>query len=166
MKKKQNHWQSRNFSRADTEENRTLAFNFGLKYLSYRNRSTKEVYDYLTRKHFTEDSINHALKRLVDLKFINDEEFARQWIESRQKYKGKSKLVLKQELRIKGISDQSIENALEEGEEDLETAKIAYRKKAKVLGKLPKEELNKKMAAFLQRRGYSWSIVKELLKNN
>lgn len=151
------------FVRKDSEENRQLAFNFGLKYLSLRNRSTKEVFEYLKRKHFEENSINFALKKLIDLKFINDEEFARQWIESRQKYKGKSKLVLRQELRMKGLSDSQIEGLLNDAKDDLETAKIAYDKKKRILGNLPKEEFNKKMSAFLQRRGYSWNIIKLLL---
>ena len=153
-----------NFIRKDTEENRQLAFNYGLKYLSYRNRSTKEVSDYLTRKHFEENSINFALKKLVDLKFINDEEFARQWIESRQKYKGKSKMVLKGELRMKGLKDDQITPLLNDATDDLETAKIAFRKKERILGKLPREEFNKKMTAFLARRGYSWNIISKLLK--
>ena len=66
--------------RKDTEDNRALAFNFSLKYLSFRNRSIKEVYDYLLRKNFIDETINSVLKRLVDLKFLNDEEFAKSWI--------------------------------------------------------------------------------------
>lgn len=154
-----------NFVKKDTEENRNLAFNYGLKYLSYRNRSTKEVNDYLVRKHFEEESINSALKRLIDLKFINDEEFARSWIESRQKYKGKSKFILKNELRQKGLNDATIQPLLNNAQDDLETAKIAYKKKERILSNLPKEEFNKKMAAFLSRRGYSWEIVSKLLKD-
>ncbi len=153
-----------NFERKDSEENRKLAFNYGLKYLSMRNRSTKEVYDYLTRKHFEEESINHALKRLVDLKFLNDEEFARSWIASRQKYKGKSKLVLKQELRMKGLKDDQINPLLADASEDMETAKILFEKKKKTLSRYTGEEFNKKMAGFLQRRGYAWGIISKLLK--
>lgn len=152
-----------NFKRPDTEENRQLAFNYGLKYLSFRNRSTKEVYDYLLRKHFVEDSINSALRKLTELKFIDDEEFARAWIESRQKYKGKSKLILKNELRMKGLRDEQINPLLADASEDMETAKIAYRKKERILGKLPRDEFNKKMAAFLARRGYSFDIISKLL---
>src|SRR3990170_1905376 len=106
----------------NSEENRSQvypepverAFNYSLKYLSYRDRSVKEVYDYLLRKNFVEDTINSVLKKLIDLKFLNDEEFARQWIESRQKHKGKSKFVLKQELRMKGIDSGMIDHTLKE----------------------------------------------------
>src|SRR3989338_10450004 len=110
--------------RKDTEDNRALAFNFSLKYLSFRNRSIKEVYDYLLRKNFIDETINSVLKRLVDMKFLNDEEFARSWIESRQKYKGKSKYILKNELRVKGVNREIFEPLLTEAIDDLETARI------------------------------------------
>lgn len=158
-------YNKKDFVRQDSEENRKLAFNYGLKYLSMRNRSTKEVYDYLVRKHFEEESINFALKKLVDLKFINDEEFTRSWIESRQKYKGKSKLVLRQELRQKGIESSMIDHTLSDAKEDLETARILFEKKKKTLSRYTGEEFNKKMAGFLQRRGYSWGIISKLLKS-
>ncbi len=152
--------------RSDSEDNRSLAFNFSLKYLSFRNRSTKEVYDYLIRKNFVEETINFVLKKLVDLKFLNDEEFARGWIESRQKYKNKSKLILKSELRMKGLKDDLIQPLLNEANEDIETARILFEKKKKTLSRFSPEDFKKKMGAFLQRRGYSWEIISKLLRGN
>ncbi len=165
MRMRKNWQSSRNFKRPDTEDNRKLAFNFALKYLSLRNRSTKEVYDYLIRKHFIEDSINPALQRLIEMKFLNDETFAEQWVESRQKYKNKSRLVLRMELKQKGINDSTIAQTINNAQEDLETAKIAFEKKKKTLGNLPPEEFKKKMGGFLSRRGYSWEIISKLLNS-
>lgn len=150
--------------RSDSEDNRARAFNYSLKYLSFRNRSVKEVHDYLIRKNFIEDTINSVLKKLVDLKFLNDEEFARGWIESRQKYKGKSKFILKSELRMKGVSSDTIEPLLNDAADDFETAKILFEKKKKTLGKLAPVEFKKKMAGFLSRRGFSWEIISKLFK--
>jgi len=150
--------------KSDSEENRQLAFNYSLKYLSFRNRSLKEVSEYLNHKKFDEETINDVLKRLIDLKFLNDEEFGRSWIESRQRNKGKSKYILKNELRMKGLNDTQIESLLKEATDDLETARIAFEKKKRILGHLPKEEFRKKMGSFLQRKGYSWEIISKLLK--
>ena len=113
----------------DSEENRSLAFNYSLKYLSYRDHSIKEVYDYLLRKNFIEDTINSVLKRLIDLKFLNDEEFAKAWVESRQKHRGKSKFILKHELRMKGINSSMIDHTLKEAQDDLETARELFEKR-------------------------------------
>jgi len=153
-------------SRKDNPENRQLAFNFALKYLSFRNRSVKEVFEYLQKKNFHEDSINYALKRLLDLKFLNDEEFARSWVESRQKHKARSKFVLKQELRMKGLKDDVIDPILKDANDDFETAKTLFEKKKKVLSKFSPLEFKKKMSGFLQRKGYSWEIISKLLKGD
>lgn len=158
------YYKKKDYVRKDNEENRGLALNYSLKYLSFRNRSIKEVYDYLIRKNFTDETINPVLKRLVDMKFLNDEEFARSWIESRQKYKGKSKYILKNELRMKGVNSETIEPLLAEAIDDLETARIAFEKKKKTLLKLDPEEFKKKMTGFLGRKGFSWSVISKLLK--
>ncbi len=67
-------------ARQDSEDNRNLAFNYSLKYLSFRNRSIKEIRDYLLRKNFIEETINSTIERLAKLKFVDDEEFAKSWI--------------------------------------------------------------------------------------
>ena len=150
----------------DSEENRSRAFNYSLKYLSYRARSVKETYDHLLRKNFIEDTINSVLKRLIDLKFLDDEQFAKQWIESRQKHKGKSKFILKRELRLKGLSNDVIEPLLKEAQDDLETARILFDKKKRILGSLPEEEFKKKIGGFLQRKGFSFGIITKLLRES
>jgi regulatory protein len=148
----------------DSQETRSRAFNYSLKYLSYRPRSVKEIYDYLIRKNFAEDTISHVLKKLTDLKFLDDEEFAKAWIRSRQ-IKGKSKFIIKNELRLKGLTNELIEPFLKEAKDDLEAARELFEKKKKSLGKLPKEELKRKISGFLQRRGYSWEMVSKLFKD-
>lgn len=148
----------------DSEENREKAFNKSLKYLSFRTRSVKEIYDYLIRKNFAQDSINAVLKRLIDLKFLDDEEFGRQWIESRQKHKGKSKFVLKNELKLKGLSDDLIEPLLKEAQEDLKTAQNLFERKKEKMKELSSEEFKKRITGFLQRKGYAFEIIGRLLK--
>lgn len=150
----------------DSEENRKLAFNWSLKYLSFRSHSTKEIKDYLLRKNFVEHTINAVIQKLTDLKFLDDVEFARTWIESRQKYKGKSKFILKRELRLKGLSEDIIEPLLKEAQDDLATAQTLFDKKKKTLGKLPSQEFKKKIGLFLQQKGFSFGIIIKLLREN
>lgn len=150
----------------DSPENRDLAFNFSLKYLSFRARSKREIKDYLIRRNFIEATIHSVIKKLEELKFLNDEEFGRQWIESRQKHKGKSKFILKNELRLKGLANDIIEPLLNDAADDFETARILFEKKEKLLNKLPPEEFKKKIGGFLQRKGFTWGIIDKLLRGN
>jgi regulatory protein len=150
----------------DSDFARKYALNQSIRYLTIRARSVKEIYDYLERKKFVIETINHVLKQLVDLKYLNDEDFAMRWTEQRQNYKGKSKLIIKNELKQKGVNVDTINKVLNDAEDDLESAKIAYRKKARILNGLSKKVFNKKMMGFLARRGFSWETIRKVINEN
>lgn len=151
------------FEKQDSEETQKRAFSLSLKYLSFRPHSVKEINDYLLKKGFMEKTVSKTLKRLLVLKFLNDEEFGRQWIESRQKHKGKSKFVLKNELKAKGLDKELTEKLLQTAIGDLKTAKDFFERKKNKLKYLPKEEFNKKIVGMLQRKGYNWNIISKVL---
>src|SRR4051812_38099109 len=92
-----------------------------LYYLSFRPRSEKEVKDYLLgknkpqKKDFvspTQETIDIVIKKLKEMKFLNDTEFAKSWVRSRTEYKPKSVGVIKMELKQKGIAPDMIIEAL------------------------------------------------------
>lgn len=146
-----------------SEENKSSAFNRALKYLSFRIRSTKEISDYLSQKGFDEKTIAEIIVKLLDLKFLNDLEFGRMWINSRQKYNGKSKYVLKNELQLKGLDKELINTLLGDAQDDLKIAKQLFDKKKDKLKNLSKDEIFKKMAGFLGRKGFSYDIIKKVI---
>lgn len=142
------------------------AFAASLRYLNFRIRSVKEIQDYLVKKEFPQDIIGFTMNRLLELKFLDDREFGRIWIESRQKHRGKSIFVLKTELKMKGLDDELIESLLEDSQDDLTTAKDLFERKQKQLARYTGDEYKQKSIQFLQRRGYSWNIIKQVLSNN
>lgn len=159
-------------------------------FLSYRQRSEKEVRDNLVRKlkkrrilpeklpeH--EQAIEKVMAFLKEQKFLNDAEFAHAWIRSRNRSKPRSEMVLKMELRQKGVSQKDIAKAFEDlkepdeqkeifGEEELRLddftlAKQALEKKKRLYQGLGKMELYKKAGGFLARRGFSWEKAKRAI---
>jgi regulatory protein len=97
---------------------------------------------------------------------LDDADFARQWVESRQHHKlGRSRIA--QELRRKGVSQDEAEEALSIIEDDDQLAgAIALAQKAAARIK-PGEDMRKassRIAAMLARRGYSWDIAKEAIR--
>ncbi len=54
-------------------------------YLSYRARSQKEMSDYLAGKGFDEEVVAETIDWLLRYGYLNDEMFARQWVESRMR---------------------------------------------------------------------------------
>jgi len=143
-------------------------FNLSLRFISYRPRSKKEVFNYLKEKskkapHLDEKVIAKIMQRLVDLKFIDDLEFAKFWIRSRKKgFK-----ILKFELIQKGISKEIIEKAVSEfdlkAKEDDLIEKLIEKKK-KSLSKYPKQKAYEKLFSFLLRKGFDYDAIRKSLK--
>ena len=136
-----------------------------LRYLSYRPRSEKEIRDYLMRKKSSPEIIEHVISKLNDHKFLDDGEFARMWIESRNRSKPRSQRLLRLELKRKGIADEILESGIRNqelrGETDLELAKKIVSKKISKLRNMDKQDIYKKLGGMLARRGFSWDTIKQ-----
>lgn len=138
-------------------------FNRALKYLSYRTRSFKEVYDYLVKKSYSDEEIHTTLKQLQDLHFLNDNEFATSFAKSRQ-VRGKSKRTILYELKLKGIDKESSEKIVDTLKDDLQNAIEYIEKYAKQLSRFSPEEREKKIINRLRLRGYNWDTISKVIK--
>lgn len=138
-------------------------FDRALKYLSLRQRSVKEIYDYLTKKKYEEGEIHEAVKRLLELKFLNDDDFARTFTASKQR-KGKSKRAIEFELKLKGISKDKTEDVLEFADSDFKTALQYITKRLKQFERFEPEDRQKKIISRLRSRGFDWDTISKVLK--
>ncbi|HEX9913241.1 MAG TPA: RecX family transcriptional regulator [candidate division Zixibacteria bacterium] len=139
-----------------------------LKFLSYRMRSEKEVRDKLKKKEFAQDMIEEVIEDLRRVNLLDDYEFASAWIRDRISNKPRGKTLLKQELWKKGIKEEIIEKVLKEyfenEDEELNLVKKLLEKRKKRYENLDKNVAKRRMMSFLLRRGFSYEIVKEVLK--
>jgi len=141
--------------------------NLCYRYLSIRNRSVKEIQDYLTKKKADPELIEQVIMRLKEQKFLNDESFARSWVLSRARFRPKGKHLLKIELQQKGITKEIIEQVLSEEREDVpdqltQATEMIERRMAKMQGQ-PRQEIYNKVGSFLGRRGFSWEVIKKAI---
>ncbi len=81
-------------------------------------------------------------------------------MEQRSTFRPRGKFGLAAELRQKGVDKTIIKRVIDEKVDELFLAKELVKKKAKSYQSLPREERRQKMAAFLARRGFSWSTIK------
>lgn len=147
-------------------------YNLALKYISYRPRSEKEVYDYLEKKsknssNLTNEIILQIMAKLQGYKFINDEEFVKFWVEQRINYKNKPLRVIEFELSQKGVSkdliNEFLENYKNNGETDLESAKKLAERKLHFYRNLDETRKKEKVRNFLLRKGFSFDIVRKVI---
>lgn len=154
----------------DKEKTYERYFNLTLRFLSYRPRSEKEVYDYLKKKTHSaksldEEIIARIMQRLTALKFLDDVEFAKQWVANRSK----SRKILKIELTQKGVSKEIIEKVISssnlEEKEDMLIKKL-IEKKMRSLGSIDDKKAYEKIASYLLRKGFKYDQVKKHLREN
>ncbi|HLH62560.1 MAG TPA: RecX family transcriptional regulator [Ktedonobacteraceae bacterium] len=131
-----------------------------LNYLSFRPRSREEVRRYLRRKETPPEIIEAALARLDRLDFVNDRNFASFWIETREQFSPRGARALKNELRVKGVEREMVEELVDD-EQDEERALRAGRKKALSLINIPGMDyatFRNRLGSFLQRRGFGYQV--------
>ena len=142
-----------------------VGFNQALNFLSYRSRSVAEMTRYLEGKGYAPSTLKAVLARLEEEGLLNDERFAREWIENRNTFRPRSQSQLKAELRFKGLAESSIESALEEsGVDDSALAMAAARKQSHRYLSSDYETYRKKLGNALLRRGFSYATVNETLR--
>lgn len=135
----------------------------GIALLSLRPRSTYEIRSALAKKQYAPQIIDTAIARLHTLGYLNDEAFARFWVDNRGTFKPLSSKALRYELKQKGIADDIIHSVLE-GVADEALAQEAGRAYARRLRHSPPQEFQGRMNQFLQRRGFSYSVAQRATK--
>lgn len=131
-----------------------------LDLLARRPRSEWEIKDYLKRKNQTEEQACKILNRLSNSGYINDEDFARRWVDSRRLLKSTSKRKLSLELKQKRISDEIISKVLAEDETDeLEVIKTLISKKRSQT----RYQDPQKLMSYLAGQGFGYGDIKQAL---
>ena len=134
-----------------------------IKYIMYRLRTSKEIYDKLLELGFSTEIINRVIADLEQLEYINDEECAKKFIESNKKSKKISKSMIKLKLKNKGIDGEIIEKYLEKlAVSDFDAIEKVLIKK-KFSDDLPFEEKNR-ILAYCVRKGFSLDEVLKVIK--
>jgi len=147
--------------RLQQEDTYEIAFQKALQFINHRPRSVEETRRRLLDKGFSEEVVAVTLDKLIEKRWLNDLDFARQWIENRNAFRPRSHKLLAYELRLKGVTDDNITQALENhGGDENALAYQAGIKKAQQCRHEAKLDFQKKVGGYLSRRGFHYGIVK------
>ena len=139
------------------------AYESAMRFLSYRPRSKSEVVQRLRKKDFPEPAIDAALERLARVGLLDDRAFAEYWISNREQFKPRGRYALRHELRQKGVASDIIDGLLEELDET-ENAYRAAMRRLSTWERLDSEAAQRKLSAYLQRRGFGYDVIQEVWK--
>jgi regulatory protein len=137
--------------------------------LTGQPRSRQELRDKLAKKDVPDELATRLLDRFTEVGLVDDEAFARSWVESRQRSRGLARRALAQELRRKGVDDDTARLALDdlEPEQEEQAARLLVRKKLRSLRGVDRVTATRRLAGLLARKGYpaglAFSVVRDEL---
>ena len=138
------------------------AWQAAVKLLAVRGRSSHEVREALRRRGYSPDDVGAVIARLAAARYLDDAEFARTWALTRARRGAAAPARLARELRAKGVPDADIAAALRALHEAWDAAAAAAevaRRKLRTLQGLPPETARRRLAAHLERRGFTREII-------
>lgn len=146
-------------------------YNYGksiaYKFLSYKPRSIKEVKNKLTYKKISKESVEKIIEHLKKYQFLNDESYAKMYLEQRINNKSMGKSMVQFKMIDKGIDKEMISKVIEENypeDKQIESGKKLLEKYLKKKQKIEdKQELKKKCYQYLFSRGFSYGIIAQIL---
>ena len=146
-------------------DSREVAMQKALYFLGYRARSMQEVRKNLQKHEIPEAVIELTLQRLQESNLLNDDEFAKAWVENRNTFRPRSRRVIALELRYKGLEDDVIQNVLSGNLDEQVLAMQAARKYIRKVQDLAWQEFRQKLGSFLGRRGFSYDVCASVVRS-
>jgi len=135
-----------------------------LRFTTLRPRSKREIKDWLKKKEVHESIFDELFERLDRLELIDDEKFAKWWVDQRLSFKPRGKRALSYELFQKGIDKTIIEMVLNKDEiDESKIAKELLEKNAYKWKSYKGFEEKQKKSQFLARKGISWDAIKKVV---
>jgi len=137
-----------------------------LRRLEDQPRSRAELAESLAKKNVPVELAEAMLDRFEEVGLINDADFARQWVQSRQRARGLAPRVLALELRRKGIDDEIISEVL--GELDPADSRAAahrlVQKKLRSMAALDDTTRIRRLTSMLARKGYAPQLAFDVVR--
>jgi regulatory protein len=149
-----------------TKEEVVAATTAALHLLAYRSRATGELQARLRQKGHAPHAIEAAIEKLRGWHYLDDEEFAKTWVEQRSTHRPRSRRVLEQELRSKGVDREIVEQTIDSAELDevSDAIRVAERKWESWRNLSP-EVRHRRLTSLLARRGYGYDIVRSVIRH-
>ena len=131
--------------------------------LSDMGRTESQLRTKLLQGGYPQKIVDEAITYVKSFGYINDREYARNFVESRKEKKSRKEIYA--ELCQKGLDSELIKEALDEcyaGEDSLQAIKALLRKKGYHPGNADLKE-NQKIIGYLVRKGFQYEDIRKVV---
>ncbi len=142
------------------------AYDAAVRYLATRPRTVAEIHRHLRGKRFDDAAIEHAVDKLRAQRYVDDEAFARWWLEQRERFRPRGDRALRTELVQKGVGRDTIDLVLGERapDADVQQARRALSRPLTRWATLPPPERKRKIHAYLAQRGFDYDTIDDVIR--
>ncbi len=145
--------------RKDQEE---IAYQKALNLLNFRQHAEAEIVQKLQKHAIPEEFIESAIARLKRSGLVDDAKFAKVWVENRKEMRPRGRRALAFELKQRGIGPETINEVLEEVNEEEMAYQVAL-KRSQRLKELDWGEFRLKLTRFLSQRGFNYEVISTVI---
>ena len=148
---------------ADPEKSRARTLQRAVKLLAAKPRSVAELRERLLEKEWTDEAAaDYAVAKLTEYGYLDDEQFALSFAQSRVRQKPVGRQRLARDLKNKKLDKETAEQALEKVFEETPEEKLideAIARRVRLRGRPKTREESKSLFDHLLRRGFSIDLV-------
>ena len=136
-----------------------------LRYCAYQDRCVQEVRNKLATFDMPDSEKVKILKLLVDEGYLDDERYASTFVRSKIHLKKWGVNKIRMALKMKGISDEIISNALSEIDPEIYREELIKVLKTKKINETDPYKRRAKLAQYAMQKGYEPGLVWDTLKS-
>jgi regulatory protein len=135
-------------------------------FCAYQERSQQEVRDKLYELGMYPNGVESVISQLITGNFLNEERFARGYVQGKFNLKGWGRIKIKQGLKLKRVPDKLINKALQtiDGDDYLRTLQKVLEKKQAQLTEKDAFKRRYKLQQHAMSRGYESDLINDVLK--
>lgn len=137
----------------------------GVRFLARRDRTVAQVERFLVSKGASPIQVRQTVRRLSDLRYLNDQAYAQRWVDNRLASRPMGHERLKAELQAKGIAetlaDRVIADAFGGASEE-----VAAHRALQTVQRHGRRLTRSQTAHFLRQRGFSEETIDRMIGEN
>ncbi|MBR1676433.1 MAG: RecX family transcriptional regulator [Clostridia bacterium] len=141
------------------ESERVRATDKALNFISKSAKTERQVRDYLCQKGYTQKTVDEVISKMGGYGFIDDENYADEYVKSLSGKKGKRLIFM--ELKKRGVSDDLASRAIDGASPEKEADGALALARKYVKNKLIDRDLKLKCYKHLLSKGFDYDVAKD-----
>lgn len=150
------------FTETVNDELKVKIYNSALRLLGYRMRSCAEMKQRLMEKKYPINIISDVIDKLLNIKYLNDAEFAEAFAHDKVKSKKIGPITLRMEFIPHRIESEILENVIKKVYEQYPISDLIKQlldKKKIQFGMKLEQKTKKRIQDLLKRKGFNWNEI-------